>query len=419
MERQVTAAPHGHVLTNTAVWSADSRWIAYDVRSDPAGTIFDGDRIERVNVDTGAIQVLYVAKNNARCGVVTCHPFEDKVLFILGPEHPTADYAYGPSRRQGVLVDVSTPGTATNLDARDLAEPFTPGALRGGTHVHVFSPDARWVSFTYDDDLVSPGQRNVGVSLPGRPVRAGSGHPRNHHGSAFSVLLTRTTANPRPGSDEIRRAFEDGWVSEPRASAGQPPRAVAIAFQGEVVTSQGRAIPEVFIVDLPHDPSQAGEDPLEGTADRLPAPPAGCAQRRLTFTAGRKNPGLSGPRHWLRSSTDGRRIAFLMADDAGIVQLFTVPTHGGDVVQVTRNPWPVASPFTWSPDGRRIAHAMDASVCVTDASTGNTYRVTEKDDAQPPRPEACVFSPDGAKIAYVKTVDGFNQVFVADAAPLD
>jgi Tol biopolymer transport system component len=138
-------------------------------------------------------------------------------------------------------------------------------------------------------------------------------------------------------------------------------------------------------------------------------------QHRLTFTGDRKYPGLSAPRHWVRSSPDGERIAFLMKDDAGVVQLFTVSPGGGAISQVTRNEWPIASAFTWSPDGRFIAHAMDGSACVTHVASGETRRVTTKEEAHPPRPEACVFSPDGAKIACVKTVDGFNQVFVADA----
>lgn len=415
VERQVTSARHGHVLTNAAVWSADGRWIAYDVRSDVAGSVFDGDRVERINVETGAIEVLYTAKNGAKCGVVTCHPREDKVVFILGPENPTPDYTYAPSRRQGVIVDCARPGVVTNLDARDLLPPFTPGALRGGTHVHVFSPDARWVSFTYDDDLVAPGQRNLGVSRLGMPVRVTKHHARNHDGSAFSLLLTRTTANPRPGSDEIRRAFEDAWVVDQstQQGGGAPARPIGIAFQGEVLTADGQPISEVFIVNLPSDPTQPGDRPLQGTPDQLPAPPAGCAQRRLTFTADRKYPGLAGPRHWPRSSPRDGRIAFLMKDDAGVVQLFTVSLTGGQPVQLTRNPWPIASAFTWSPDGRLIAHAMDASVCVTDAQTGQTRRITPRDEARPPRPEACVFSPDGSKIAYVKTIDGFNQIFVA------
>src|SRR5690242_5243659 len=44
VERQVTAAPHGHVLTHAAVWSPDSRRVVYDVRPDPAGAVFDGAR---------------------------------------------------------------------------------------------------------------------------------------------------------------------------------------------------------------------------------------------------------------------------------------------------------------------------------------------------------------------------------------
>ncbi|HMO86756.1 MAG TPA: hypothetical protein PKC18_17745, partial [Lacipirellulaceae bacterium] len=37
-----------------------------------------------------------------------------------------------------------------------------------------------------------------------------------------------------------------------------------------------------------------------------------------------------------------------------------------------------------------------------------------------PRPEACVFSPDGRRIAYARTVEmpmgKFNQIFVLDVA---
>jgi hypothetical protein len=402
--RQLTTARHGHILTNTAVWSPDGKWIAYDVRSNADGSRFDGDRIERVNANTGEVQLLYQSKNGAQCGVVTCHPTDDQVVFILGPEHPTPDYDYGPNRRQGVTVDCARPGVATHLDARDLTDPFTPGALRGGSHVHVYSPDGKRVSFTYNDYLAAADQRNVGVSVPGRAVSAKKDHPRNHDGAAFSVLVTRTTANPTPGSDQIHRAFEDAWVG-PRS----------IAFQGEVVTKAGQSISEVFIVDLPDDLTQPGDAPLEGTRDRLPAPPKGTVQRRLTFTADRKYPGLSGPRHWLRSAPDASRIAFLMKDDAGIVQLFTISPNGGPPVQLTRNPTSIASAFTWSPDGRHIAHAMDNSVFVTHTATGRPTRLTPRTtDPDAPRPEACVFSPDGRRIAFVRAVDGFNQVFTCD-----
>ncbi len=428
-ERRVTAGAYGHVLTNVGVWSPDGRWVAYDVRSDPAGAVFDGGRIEAVDVETGEVRVLYATRDGARCGVVTWSPVEDRVVFIRGPERPTAEWGYAGDRREGVVVEAGRPGVAVNLDARDLAPPFTPGALRGGTHVHVYSGDGRWVSFTYQDHVLGRFEkqtagndvdlRNVGVCAPGGPVVVGRGHPRNHDGTHFSVLVTRTTAEPTPGSDEIRRAFEDAWVGvDGYLRADGTRQRWAVAFQGEVVTEAGEAISEVFVADVPDDVTVPGDGPLEGTETRRPAPPRGTAQRRLTRTAGRRHPGLQGPRHWVRSSPDGSRIAFLMKEDAGVVQLWTVSPNGGEVVQVSRHRWPVASAFTWSPDGRRIAHVMDNSVFVTDVGTGEGVRLTGRTgDEDAPRAEACVFSPDGGRVAFVRNLAGeggrrWNQVCV-------
>ena len=156
---------------------------------------------------------------------------------------------------------------------------------------------------------------------------------------------------------------------------------------------------------------------MAGTETRLPFPPKGTTQRRLTFTADRKYPGLQGPRHWLRSSPDGSHIAFLMKDEQGIAQLWMVSPNGGSPVQVTRNPWEVASAFTWSADGRFIAHVMDGSVCITEVVTGQTHRLTPRcDAADAPRPEACVFLPDGRRIAYGRRIveggQAGNQIYV-------
>jgi hypothetical protein len=294
--------------------------------------------------------------------------------------------------------------------------------------VHVWDAAGDWVSFTYEDHLLAqfqePGpehdvnQRNIGVSVPGRPVRVARDHPRNHDGDYFSVLVTRSVARPQPGSDEIQRAFEEGWVGT--NGYGRPDgsrQRRALAFQGQVVTEQGQAISEVFLADLPEDLTVAGDGPLAGTETRRPFPPKGATQRRLTRTADRKHPGLQGPRHWLRSSPDGSRIAFLMKDDAGVVQLWTISPQGGAPAQVTRNPWPIASAFTWSPDGAWLAHVMDNSVCLTEVATGGTTRLTPRcEDARAPRPEACVFSPDGRKVAYVRregsVAAAANQIFV-------
>lgn len=419
MERQITFAAKAHNLTNIGVWSPDSEWIAYDTRFGEKGTLFDGSTIEAVNVYSGEIRKIYDSINGAHCGVVTWHPREWKVAFILGPENPTPDWQYGFSHRQGVIVDWANRGIAANLDARDLTPPFTAGALRGGSHVHVWDAIGDWVSFTYNDALVESEVRDIGVSVPSQPVRVSSENQKNHSGEFFSVVVSRTTGNPTLGSDEIKRACEEAWVGlngYVRPNGMRQRR--ALAFQGSVVKSDGQTIPEVFIVDLPEDLTKPSDGPLAGTSLRRPIPPKNVIQRRITYTADRKFPGIQGTRHWLRSSPDGSRIAFLMKDDAGIVQLWTVSPVDGLVSQLTKNAWDIASAFTWSPDGESIAHVMDNSVFLTDAVTGQSRRVTDRvSDEGAPLPEACVFSPDGKKVAFMRrrSVSGTeaNHIYVA------
>ena len=377
-ETQITGRASGHILTNANVWSPDSQWIVYDTRSDPAGERFDGDTIEIVNINTREVREIYRARNGAHCGVATFSPQHQRVVFILGPENPTDDWQYNAYHRQGVLVDINQPQVATPLDARDITPPFTPGALRGGSHVHVFDADGEWVSYTYEDHVLAAldadrsapahdlNQRNVGVSVPSPSVRVKHAGPRNHDGTTFSFVATETVNKPQPGSDEISRAFEEAWIGASgylRKDGTRQRR--ALAFQGLVTTPTGESISEVFVVDLPDDVTQPGSKPLEGTPLTRPAPPRGTKQRRLTHTADRSHPGLQGPRHWLRSSPDGSQIAFLMRDDEGVIQLWSISPNGGDIRQVTRNPFDITSSFTWSPDGTSITYIADNSVFVT------------------------------------------------------
>ncbi len=431
-ERLLTTGAGGYGFTVAFVWSPDSEWIVYDRR--PVLAKYDSRRIEQINIKTGKTVLLYESDDEASCLLAYYHPKKPLVVFVRGPSHPTPDWSYAFTRRRGALVDVNNPGKIRPLDAMNYAPPFAAGALRGGSHVHVFSPDGEWVAFTYEDEVLarladSPvphdeNQRNLAVSVPRGPVRVNRNHPRNHDGDWFSVVVTRTINQPRPGSDEISRACEESWVGKNGYLRPDGVRqARALAFQGRVTAPDGSTHAEVFVVDLPPDLTIPGDGPLEGTETRRPAPPQGVSQRRLTFTSENKYPGVAqDPRHWLHSSPDGSQIAFLMRDDNGLPQLWTISPNGAAPRQVSKHPWGIDSAFTWSPDGKFIAHVMDSSVFVTDVATGRAIRLTSPDRQTPPMRETCAFSPDGKHIAFLKNLpeEGrhFPKIFLVPfAAP--
>ena len=99
--------------------------------------------------------------------------------------------ALGPGW-QGVVVRAARPGVIERLDARDLVPPFTPGALRGGSHVHLFSPDGRLVSFTYEDAVLDAPPRIEGDKLYG----AGAADMKSGLASVIFALKALASAWP-------------------------------------------------------------------------------------------------------------------------------------------------------------------------------------------------------------------------------
>ena len=249
---------HGHCLAPSGAWSPDSEWIVYDTRSDAAGQKFDGGAIQCVNVRSGQVRTLYRTRNGAACGVASWNPRRDKreVVFVHGPENPTASYFYAPHQRRGVRVDASaqlrrpkwhrepemdakaaSAGVADhpevaeverampsgkiarggepvvtslvparwpcrNLDARDLLGPqFTDGALRGGTGDHQYSPDGALVASSYVDAVLL---RNQASGAYGRVETA-------------CVCTAVTTLDGRGGvevdkEEHPRNHDGDGWT---------------------------------------------------------------------------------------------------------------------------------------------------------------------------------------------------------------
>ncbi|OCQ54149.1 translocation protein TolB [Photorhabdus australis subsp. thailandensis] len=421
-DRQITFDNRSHQLTNINVWTPDSQWLAYDVR--PHGASFTGLTIEKIHVHSGKTEIIYQAKEGAHVGVVTVSPTKPvRYVFIHGPEFPDEQWHYDFHHRRGVIVSEDLPEKAVTLDAMDITAPYTPGALRGGSHVHVFSPDGSRLSFTYNDHVMHEldpalDLRNVAVAVPFKSVESPKHHPREYDGSYFSVVVSSTNFQPEPGSDEINRAYEECWVGQAgyRKVEGSWQR-WALAFIGDTISTTGEKVPEIYIVDLPEqnaDYAIAGEKSLEGTETTLPAPPANVMQRRLTFTNHKRWPGVvNNPRHWLRASPDGEQIGFLMKDDNDIVQLWTISPNGGEPRQITKNHYGIQSAFSWDRSGQYVVFICDNSVMLCDVQNSQMQRLTKRTE-KAPAAEAVVISPDSRHVAFMREVDGYTQIFLVE-----
>ena len=436
IEEQLTFDYKGHYLNSHQCFSPDDKWIVYDTRI-AGGSIGSTGVVEKVNVKTGEMIVMYRTPDQTRhgpgAGAVAYNPVRKRMIFARGLLGSNFLRPYGFRRRGGVIVEDSEPLKAIVADGRDITVPFTVGALRGGTYAHAWSGDGKWVSFIYHDAVLGKLEkvkrkrldlRTIGVSAPTGPVKVDSdADGENHNGAMFSVLAVWMTPDPKPDSDEIERAYNHSWVgADGYLKPDGTRRKRAIAFQGIVRDDQKHPVAEVFIVDLPDSidaPDPGG--PLAGTASTSPAPPKGCVQRRLTYNTKRKYPGIQGPQHWLRSSADGKWIAYLAKDDDGLAQIHLVSPNGGKSVKLTRNARAVQSAFNWSPDGRYIAYALDNSIFVTDMRDGETFgksmRLTPRAaDERRPQPHAIVWSNRGDKIAFCRNIKyagiEFPQVFI-------
>ncbi len=420
-ELQLTFDQSGHTIHNTQVFSPDDQWIVFDSRNDE-NKIGSTNSVGMVNLRTRKIKLLYQTQNQTEygpgVGAVTFSPNKDKVLFIHGIRNASKENPYGFTRRTGVVIDIKEPFKPIFMDARDIVPPFTPGALRGGTHAHTWSGDGEWISFTYNDYVIErlsktdsgiKDLRTIGVMFPRDVEVKPDSTMEMHSGKMFSVLVVPVKENPKPGTDEIDKAFDEGWIGRQgylRPDGSRHKK--AIAFQGNTRDTDGKLITEVFVADLPDDLTQPASGPIEGTINSRPNVPRGVVIRRITHTKS----GLLGPRFWLRTTPDGSLIGFLSVDDNGIIQLFGISPNGGDVKQLTYNEHPIQGPFNFSPDSKWVAYCSDNSVLMTSLETGESMRITpRRSDAEKPI-GAPVFSHDGTMLAYNRCVVQKEKLFV-------
>jgi Tol biopolymer transport system component len=113
---------------------------------------------------------------------------------------------------------------------------------------------------------------------------------------------------------------------------------------------------------------------------------------------------------YARLSPDGKQIAFNLADDKGVINLWTVPISGAQPVQLTFDQELAGFP-AWSPDGKFIAYQMkrgdDAYLILIPSGGGEaTQLITEHGRSWP-----YSFSPDGDKILFAGERNGVWNVF--------
>jgi hypothetical protein len=255
----------------------------------------------------------------------------------------------------------------------------------------------------------------------------------NFRGTYFAVIAAEVTENPKFGSDEIERAFDECWLGKNgyiKEDGSQQTR--AIAFQGNVRSNDGVLVTEVFIADIPNDITQSFADkPLEGSLNSRPNVPAGFTQRRITFTTERKHPGLQGPRFRLRSSADGSQIYFLMKDDKGIVQIYSVSSAKNTkniitnqpLKQITNFKYSVQSQFNLSPDDKYISVVSNNQIYLVNAENGvlqwsqdgSTTSIGERYSEREVPINGVHWSPDGKSLIYNRYVfikdDYYIQIF--------
>lgn len=410
-ERQISFSAKNHVLDNNDNFSPDDKFLCYDTR----GTVFNDNignckTIEKIEISTGMETVLYepesVTGEQAAPGVgaVSWHPSENKVIFIHGPlthELEKRGY-YGITNRTGVEVSADGKTVVTKVDMRDVSveRATIPGAHRGGTHRHEYSRAGNRIGFTYDDFLLPNYDRTIGY------MEANDRSPEGYT-HFFAVLLKPAEkGKSKPGG--IEKAYGDSWVGAEGSMR---------AFIGKVRAENGVDYNnDLFVADIPNNVDITTA--FSGTATEYPEPPQGIKIRRLTQSG-----TVSGI---VRGSSDGKTIAYLDKDEAGIYQVFVVASNGSALsTDPQLKPGQLSnfssdvSNIRWHPSGNWVFGIVNGNIAVIYSGAGEDFGKNIMLTADSETRNDLVVSTDGNMLACTMEKKGengkiFKQIFVSE-----
>lgn len=367
--KQLTFEAYGHTLHHTQIQSANGTYLVYDTRNDDT-KIGETNKIEVLHLETQNTQNIYTCVPSTiygpGVGAATFAPHALKMLFIHGIKNANAHKPYGMTRRTGVAIELEHLQQPIYMDARNVYAPFTPGALRGGTHSHSWHATGELISFTYNDFILEQTTasdadkdlRVVGVMFPKKVEVFKDEAGENNSGEMFSVIVSQVKNTATPGSDEIEKAFDECWLGNQRK----------LAFQGHVRTLDNNLQTEIFVVNLPTDLTQVGEHLLEGTVTTRCGVPKGVTQRRITHTP----QGISTFRHWLRSNAAGTVVYFLMEDEVGVTQLHEVEVLSGVIKQLSFHTFSIHSPFNVDATNQFAVYFVETKLVVLNLENATT-----------------------------------------------
>lgn len=384
--RQRTHGSYGHFLNHRQAISHCGRFLYYDTRNaDP--DIIKTTRIESLDLIEDTVRVIYDTHSQSDCGpgvgAVVCHPLRSSVLFIHGLTHCNPDRPYAMTRRFGACVSFDPLKPQVQISALEnrsvLSEP-TWGTLSGGTHAHSFSPDGRWVSFTYNDARL-PDRRTVGFTLVDRwestsKQELTGNQPcfeDNFEGIGWSALALIP-------EDPIESAREECWITNMHDA--RAPLKLAMIVRLASSLTHPKWIEEIYVAEFPENALQWPSmlrGPVHAKDERNDerkitswphAVPMGVRLHRLTHSQSAEHPGIAGPRHWPVASRCGGWIYTMMKDSRGTVRVVRVGVTDGRWEFISENQESITHPIAIDPEGRQLSYLVADRLTILDLQTG-------------------------------------------------